>query len=59
MESLIWYAGKEMQYVRTISDIDNAQAELDYYRRLGYASCCTHSGDDHHVYVERRYFKTQ
>lgn len=53
----ILYAGKKMRYIRTIDNIDEAQAEIDYFRRYGYQSCCTHNCNDHHLFVEEKYFE--
>lgn len=47
----IWYAGKRCRFETETDSTDEAQALLDYYRRLGYQACCLHERGKHQVYV--------
>lgn len=49
----IWYAGVECFFEEPeIDSIDEAQALIDHYRRLGYKACCLHGNGKHQLYVE-------
>lgn len=52
MRETIWYAGKELRYVTTLSDYDDPQAWLDGLRGHGREACCLHDGRFTLVYAE-------
>lgn len=48
------YAGFKLHYLRTIDNIDEAQDAINMIRARGLEACCTHDGDRHHLYAQRR-----
>lgn len=52
VEPFIWYAGKRCKLEHEYETTDEAQAMIDYYRRLGYQAACLHERGKHQLYVE-------
>ena len=55
MKPTIWYAGVELKFRQEFVDepqiVDDLQAQLDYFRKVGKQAACLHEGGKHQLYV--------